>query len=637
MAGTFLILQKDRGNPDALRRLRTAGEAHIRELFAPYFHDIRFYSPDTWSWLVHFRKNGEPKFISGSEGWMIFEGTVFDLRETRMHDINSLWERYRSSANIDDFANALDGHFVIKLYDARKKIHYVLNDFIKDKTQYFCETEAWRCYSSYSYLTAAIREPEPDLQAVNEYMWRYYILSERSFLRGTRRMKAASVHEIGNGDLHIRHYWQWPRQFSREPFRRQVESMTENMRETARLLGGNFHPNLDFTQGQDSRQNVAAMLDQKQAFTTSIFGKADFYEVRATADMARRYGIEHHPVVLKRDFTEDPLSSFEKAVVYGSAEEPGQQLGRILYMREQQLKWGNAVCNGMDGHFYKNGLWDEMYTFNFYREPRAFNIDMFLDLRMFSQDYDARILGPELRSIKEHSRDYFRDMIERSTGDMGSAPVSMQVDKFDLLHWLNFTVVSNASANSIGVSLSPLLFRRNLEDALRVPVRWKFNLSKFQRAVVYGLHPDLAAEKTDFAGVNMVPKNALTYPFFLFRYGWHQSHRLRDKFLRKLGFHPKTHLQEAWDYLPVYRRLYGQMREHAYPDIGNMALGGILSSAGWKAKQTKFRQETVDDLNEYEYIFKVMTMDRFYHLSGDIRRRFRSLSVNQGISVHKEV
>jgi hypothetical protein len=618
MAGTCLIIRKSQSSRQRFDELRSQGETLVREVMGEYFPDIRFSAPDENSWLIHFRKNEEEKFIADEHGWLIYEGTVFALNETFLHQAGTLWRLYRQSRNIQDFANVLDGHYVIKIYDAHSDTYYVVNDFIKNKTQFYRETDDFHCYTSYAYLSALIARPEPDPEAVNEYLWRYYILSERSLLKHTPRMEGASIHSIRNGRRKIKAYWQFPRQYSDATFREQRDTMTRNMQETATLLGSHFRPNVDFTQGQDSRLLVAAMLNRDQSFTTSIFGKADFGEVLATQEMARRHHVSHHIIGLNDDFTSDPLSYLEKSCIYGSAEEPGQQLGRILYMREQQMKLGTALCNGMEGRFYKNGLWDEMYTLNFYRQPKALNIDLLLSLRILSQNYPEQVFSPAFLEVKRNSAAYFRSLIEKRISGMEDSPVSMQVDHFDIHHWLNFAIVSNNTTNSITNSLSPLLFRRNLEDALRVPVKWKFNLSKFQRAVVYQLHPALAAEKTNFAGVNMLPKNAVTYPFFMLRYTWYQSQKMRKKFLRKLGFHPKTHLQEAWDYLPVYKTLYKQIEERGLADYSQMAMRELISLPGWNAARERLKDPASHDLNDYEFMFKIITMDRFYRLANGI-------------------
>lgn len=616
MAASCLIIQKKGEDPKRFKAICTSAETVINRHLGDYFRSIKYSSPDENSFLIQFLKDDTVKFHSDDQGWIHFEGTVFSLKETRLHTIQSLWDTYKNSANIDDFANSLDGHFVIKIHDAKKGKYFVINDFIKDKTQFYGESDSCYFYSTFSYLSALISKPKIDKHALNEFMWRYYILTERSLLEDTNRMMPASIHEISDRvDIHP--YWSWPRSFSDRSFKDQVEEARENMRETARLLGNNFNVHLDFTQGQDSRQNIAAFLDQKQDFSTSIFGKESFEEVRKTARIASNYNIEYHHIVLEDDYLEKPLKHFDRAIYLGSGEEPGHQLGRILYMREKQGQFGNAICNGMDGHFYKNGLWDEMYTFNFYREPRSLPVDMFLDLRMLSKDYSDDIFTEEIKRIKKDSRDYFRTMITDSVKSMGNAPISMQVDKFDLSHWLNFTLVANSASNTLINAFSPLLFRRNLELALRVPVKWKFNLSKFQRALVHGLHPKLAAEPTDFSGVNMTPKNIFTYIPFIIRYAWHQSGRLRNKMLSKLGVHVKTHIQEAWDYSGVYKKLYTQLIGENRAEIGNMKVQDLLNETEWQNFVDSISTEN-EKLSTYEYFFKIMSLDKFYTIANDI-------------------
>ena len=128
--------------------------------------------------------------------------------------------------------------------------------------------------------------------------------------------------------------------------------------------------------------------------------------------MAEKYNINNMNIQLEEDFTENFDKYFKKAVILGSCEEPGYLLGRIGYMREKQFKNNDLSINGMDGHFYKNGLWDEMYTFNLYREPKSFNVDLFLKMRALSSDYESSFFTQDFLTIKSESNDYFRNIIE---------------------------------------------------------------------------------------------------------------------------------------------------------------------------------------------------------------------------------
>jgi hypothetical protein len=565
------------------------------------------------SFLIEFRQDNREKFYTDRDGnWLTFEGVVFALHKTLCYNAKDLWELYQNSDSVEDFANELDGHFVIKIYDAKQDKYLIINDIIKNKTNYLLEDKDFIMFTPFLLTTGIIKKPELDKYALNEFMWRYYILSERSMLKDVRRLSPASIYIIKDGNLSRKSYWEWSHSFTKLSFNDSVDKMVNSMQESARLINDSFgKPCIDFTMGQDTRQVISVFINQKLPFATSTFGRPDFYEVEKVKEMAQRHNIENHNIQLGRDYYNNIWGVFKKAVILGSCEQPGYLLGRILYMRNQYKKYGNASVNGMDGHFYKNGLWDEMYSFNLYREPRKFNINLFLKLRLFSKNYPDSIFNSGFLQIKQNSREYFVNIIENSIKDYLKSAVSIQVDRFDLYHWLNFGTAGNSATNIILPSFSPLLFRRNLEFAITIPVKWKFNLSKFQRAVVYKLDKELAKEKTDFGGINMVPKNIFTYIPFFIRYFWFQSKRMRNKILTKIGFSPTTHLQEAWDYLPVYKLLFHDKGFQENLIYKNMYLSEIIKEDEWNKLLKEFHNSDFQTLNNFEYLFKIVSVEYF--------------------------
>jgi hypothetical protein len=283
-------------------------------------------------------------------------------------------------------------------------------------------------------------------------------------------------------------------------------------------------------------------------------------------------------------------------------------------MREKQLDFSKTLINGADGQFYKNGLWIEMYTFNLFREPAKTDIDLFLKLRMMSKNYPESIFQDNFLTIKRNSKQYFRELMQKAIRDYKNSPVAIQMDRFSLYYWTNFLNSANNAVSMIGNSFSPLLFRRNLELALKIPVKWKFNSSKFQRAIVYALDPELAKEKTDMGGINMVPKNFITYiPFFL-KYSYFQSRRLRNKIKTMLGFNVMTELQEAWDYRPVYRRLYEQDMMRELIDYDKMLLADIIKKEGWNIFLERFNNPEKVSLNDYKFLFKIASVERLFRI-----------------------
>ena len=619
MAGTLLFINKNKQNIQEFTSKVEQLKKYTKNIFGEYLNYIIFHNLNYNSFLIEFRQDSREKFYIDKQGnWLTYEGTVFALDETKIYSADELLNLYKKIGE-EKFANKLDGHFVIKIYDAPKDRYLIINDFIKNKTNFLCETEDFIMFTPLLLTTVIIKEPQLDKYAFNEFMWRYYILSERSMLKDVKRLSPASIYTIKNGKLSKKSYWEWPHYYTKMSFADSVNKMVNSMQETAKLINISFgKPCIDFTMGQDTRQVISAFTNQKLPFATSTFGKPDFYEVEKVKEMAQRHNIENHNIQLDKDYYDNICGVFKKAVILGSCEQPGYLLGRILYMRNQYKRYGNASVNGMDGHFYKNGLWDELYLFNLYREPKQFNIDMFLKLRALSKNYSEDIFHPDFLEIKNNSKQYFSEIVKDGITNYLESPVSIQVDRFDLYHWLNFGIAGNSATNLIFPSSSPLLFRRNLEFAIQIPVKWKFNLSKFQRAVVYRLDSKLAKEKTDFGGVNMTPKNVLTYIPFYFRYFYFQSTRFRNKIKTKLGMKVVTHLQEAWDYLPIYKSLFQDANFQKNLIYENMYLSEIIKEDEWNNLLDNYKNDDNLSLNDFEYIFKIISVEYFMKKANDL-------------------
>jgi len=611
MAGTLLLVAKDQTNQSAFKELQNKLKAKTKEVFGSFFPEIHFKNPTPDAFLIEFRKDKEPKYFEDADGnWLTFEGIVFALNETKALNAEALLSLYLRDKH--NFPNELDGHFVIKLYDASLKSYLVINDIVKNKTNFKCETSDYILFTPFSATTAAIKKPVPDLEALNEFLWRYYILSEKSMLEGVTRLLPASVYKISNSTLSREQYWEWPKKQTTLSFKETVDEMCRRMKESARMIADTFDKlSLDFTMGQDSRQVISSFTSQKIPFVTSTYGKDDFLEVQKVKETANKLGIENNTIKLNSDYSENLWSHFSKAVLLGSCEEPGYLLGRINYMRDQQAKHASVSVNGMDGNPYKNGLWDDMYMLNLYREPKAFKINHFVKLRTLSSNYPDSIFTSGFREIKDNSENYFKQLIKEAIKGYENSPVSMQVDRFDVYYWKNFVTTSNNSGNLLHRSISPLYLRRNIEWAMPVPARWRFNQSAFQRAIVYNLDPELAKMRTDFGGVNMVPKNFFTFIPHYIRFVWFQSNRLRKKIKSKLGFNVVTHLQEAWDYLPLYKKLLNDNSLKEHLKFENMYLKPLLKQEEWDAFLKKYDQPDELKMKDFEFLFKLVSVESF--------------------------
>ena len=216
MAGTLLLIPKveKSATNDAIY-------SHVVKTilgnYQSHFRDIQTKETPEGSLLVQFRHDDREKYFESPEGWVTFEGTVFDLNETKALSPQDLWNLYQSFGT--SMANQLDGHFVIKLFDRELGEYFVINDFIKNKTNFICESDDYILFTPFAAMSGAIISPSLDHYAYNEFMWRYYIMSFRSMLKGVQKLQPASIYTVKDGSLFAgKHIGTSPHEFTKIAF-----------------------------------------------------------------------------------------------------------------------------------------------------------------------------------------------------------------------------------------------------------------------------------------------------------------------------------------------------------------------------------------------------------------------------------
>ncbi len=619
MAGVLLfITKKPKQTTDFQHRIRQLRH-FLNANYQQYFPNIHFVYPAPDTCLILFENDNEEQFYSDPAGnWLVVEGNVFALSGIKKFSASELWTLYKKHHS--GFVNLLDGHFVIKLFDTERNQYIVTNDFISSRHNYFCETDNYIMITPFLISTAVIKIPVLDWHALNEILWRYYILSERTLLDGIKRLPPSSILTINNDATAVQHYWRFPDNLTTRKLPDLVDSLVESILDTAHLIGDNFKSIVsDLTLGQDSRLLVAAFMKENLPIITTTFGREDFLEVQGARRLAERHQIPNHNIRLSDRFLDNLWAYFQKAILLGNGDESGYLLGRILFMREEQAEFGDALVNGAGGPFYKDCFWEEIYIFNLYRESTQLNPKRFLQLRPMNKPYNDSLFTPDFLKIKQASAEYFLDMFNRSNDGYEHCPISMQIDNFALTKWQNYAVFSNSTANSLYNSFSPLLFRKNLDLSLPVPAKYRWNKSRLQREMMFQINPALAREKTDFGGINMVPNNAFTFLPFYLRYAYKQSERYRNKIKNRLHLNTKTWLQKAWDYTPVYRSLFHQNEHKQLLNYNNLNIAPIIKSEAWEQLLRSYESPTSSvSVYDYEFLFKLTSIEYFLKMAAKL-------------------
>ena len=130
MSGTLLFINKNKQNDNDFSVKIEQIKEFTNKLFNEYFKFIIFRQLNPDSFLIEFRQDRSKKIYIDEQGnWLTYEGIVFALNETKIYNAEELLSIYKKRG-VKQFANLLDGHFVIKIYDAQHDRYFIINERI---------------------------------------------------------------------------------------------------------------------------------------------------------------------------------------------------------------------------------------------------------------------------------------------------------------------------------------------------------------------------------------------------------------------------------------------------------------------------------------------------------------------------
>lgn len=208
----------------------------------------------------------------------------------------------------------LRGAFAFALWDARKERLMLARDRFGEKPLYLCERAGALHFAS--QIGALLRMPgiqaRPDSGAVRDYLAYRYVPGPRTLVEGIRKLAPGSYALWQFGRLREARYWSPPDRnanHSKAPGD-PVEQFTEKLDEVVRMHAGGA---VLLSGGLDSAALVA-LASRHGKVKTFAAGFADdpASELATAAQVAQRFGAEHHEIVLS---PRDVLSRLAQVVV----------------------------------------------------------------------------------------------------------------------------------------------------------------------------------------------------------------------------------------------------------------------------------------------------------------------------------
>ncbi|HJT79238.1 MAG TPA: asparagine synthase (glutamine-hydrolyzing), partial [Gemmataceae bacterium] len=256
--------------------------------------------------------------------WVTFNGEIYNFKELRGR-LEGRGHRFATDCDTEVIVHAYEeygidavrhfrGMFAFALWDARRQALFLARDRVGKKPLFYAEADGQLVFAS--EVQALLEHPgvrrEADPRAVEDYLTYGYVPAPRSAFQGIRKLPPAHhlTLEVGGGTgPRVERYWHLeygPKLDLGEG--EAAEALLEVLTEAVRLrLIADVPLGALLSGGIDSGLVVALMsrLCNRPVQTFSVgFDERDFDELPYARAVARRWGAEHHELVVRPDALE---------------------------------------------------------------------------------------------------------------------------------------------------------------------------------------------------------------------------------------------------------------------------------------------------------------------------------------------
>ena len=470
--------------------------------------------------IIDLAGGSQPIFNEDRSILTVFNGEIYNFQELRTY-LESCGHTFRSSSDTEvivhlyeqlgnDFVTKLRGMFAIALYDKRRDKLLLVRDRFGKKPLHYALKNGVLYFGSEikSILAADPTLAEPSASALMHFFYFGYVPDPHTAFMGIRKLPPAHWLEFTKGNISSKQYWDLPQFASlsiseRECLSRMEAVLTEAVRlrmisdvPLGALLSG----------GVDSSLVVALMAKVSpvpiKTFTIS-FGEQDFNESKYAAEVARRFGTDHHDLRIEADLwdTFEKLSTILDEPFADSSVVPTYHVSRLARQYVTVVlsgDGGDELFAGYDRYrvqrnrsrfdviptagrvLYLNSIYPRLPLLARNRKL-TYNIaigqrDRYLDSVSFisSRQGELGILSPEF--IESAAGSHPEALLGSYFDNAPAADLVSRMQYCDIKTYMTGDVLTKVDRMSMAASLevrSPLLDHVFAELAAQIPVKLK--------------------------------------------------------------------------------------------------------------------------------------------------------------------
>jgi asparagine synthase (glutamine-hydrolysing) len=254
--------------------------------------------------------------------WVVFNGEIYNFPQLRK-ELDGRGHQFHTHSDTEvivhlyeemgaDCVKKLRGMFAIALYDERQQSLLLARDRLGKKPLYYALWNGRLLFGSEikALLAVAPQLAEPNLQGLLHFLYFGYIPDPHSAFRRIAKLPPAHLAEYRRAVLKVRQYWDVPAYGTQDPGGEEqcLEQLERRLEEAVRMrLVSDVPLGALLSGGVDSSVIVALMarVSSSPVKTFTIgFGHQDFNEAEYARQVAKRFGTEHHELVVEPNITD---------------------------------------------------------------------------------------------------------------------------------------------------------------------------------------------------------------------------------------------------------------------------------------------------------------------------------------------
>ena len=283
--------------------------------------------------IIDLAGGHQPVFNEDRSAWIVFNGEIYNFPNLRA-ELENRGHRFSTKTDTEviihlyeELGSAcvqkLRGMFGLAIYDKANRKLLLARDRLGKKPLHYAMLDGKLYFGSEikSILAVAPELAQINGQALLEYLYYGYVPDPITAFTGIHKVPAGHLLEFQNGQISVRQYWDLPRYGTYAPKSEQecLEELEHRLLEAIRIRLISDVPLGAFLSGGIDSSTVVALMARASSGpvkTFSIgFSKDDFNEARYARVVARKFGTDHHEVILEPDIVQtvqDLTSSLEE-------------------------------------------------------------------------------------------------------------------------------------------------------------------------------------------------------------------------------------------------------------------------------------------------------------------------------------